>query len=169
MANVLVVDDEAAISQLLECYLGACGYDVTASRSSLGSLGWLDSASFDVVVLDVALNGAMNGIEVCRAVKSDYRMTSTAVLIISALPDIKSQALAAGADAFISKPFRLDNLRELVDALAKEGPKNLPAQSGSTVKAAIESYLFNPVRGTDIGLHSIGSPGFSDPPSHLVH
>ena len=44
MANILVVDDEAAMSTLLESYLSACGHQVTAARSALGSLGWLDAA-----------------------------------------------------------------------------------------------------------------------------
>ena len=86
MAKVLVVDDEAAISQLLECYLTACGHKVTKSRSSLGSLGWLDAAVFDVVVLDVVMAGPIDGIEVCRTLKSDSRTAGTAVLVISALP-----------------------------------------------------------------------------------
>jgi DNA-binding response OmpR family regulator len=143
MAKILVVDDEAAISQLLECYLTACGHKVTKSRSSLGSLGWLDAAVFDVVVLDVVMGGPMDGLEVCRTLKSDSRTAGTAVLVISALPYAEEDAYAAGADAFISKPFRLDQIKASVKLLAEAGPTNHPARFGSTVRAAIDAYQAN--------------------------
>ena len=140
MANLLVVDDEAAISTLLESYLTACGHQVTAARSALGSLGWLDAAKFDVVIMDVVMAGPIDGIEVCRTLKSDLKTSGTAVLIISALPQADVAAYAAGADAFMAKPFSLEHLRACVAALAERGPSNTPTRAGATVRAAIDSY-----------------------------
>jgi DNA-binding response OmpR family regulator len=140
MANLLVVDDEASISTLLESYLTACGHQVTAARSALGSLGWLDAARFDVVIMDVVMAGPIDGIEVCRTLKSDLKTSGTAVLIISALPHSDVAAYAAGADAFMAKPFSLEHIRSCVAALAERGPTNTPARAGATVRAAIDSY-----------------------------
>ena len=140
MANLLVVDDEASISTLLESYLTACGHQVTAARSALGSLGWLDSARFDVVIMDVVMAGPIDGIEVCRTLKSDLKMSGTAVLIISAVPHSDVAAYAAGADAFMAKPFSLEHIRSCVAALVERGPTNTPARAGATVRAAIDSY-----------------------------
>ena len=140
MANILVVDDEAAISTLLESYLTACGHQVTAARSALGSLGWLDAARFDVVIMDVVMAGPIDGIDVCRTLKSDLKSAGTAVLIISAVPHSDVAAYAAGADAFMAKPFSLEHIRSCVAALAERGPSNVPARAGSTVRAAIDSY-----------------------------
>ena len=140
MANLLVVDDEASISTLLESYLTACGHQVTAARSALGSLGWLDAARFDVVIMDVVMAGPIDGIEVCRTLKSDVKTSGTAVLIISAVPHSDVAAYAAGADAFMAKPFSLEHIRSCVAALAERGPTNTPARAGATVRAAIDSY-----------------------------
>ena len=140
MANLLVVDDEASISTLLESYLTACGHQVTAARSALGSLGWLDAAKFDVVIMDVVMAGPIDGIEVCRTLKSDVKTAGTAVLRISAVPHSDVAAYAAGADAFMAKPFSLEHIRSCVAALAERGPCNTPARTGATVRAAIESY-----------------------------
>ena len=140
MANLLVVDDEASISTLLESYLTACGHQVTAARSALGSLGWLDAAKFDVVIMDVVMAGPIDGIEVCRTLKSDLKTSGTAVLIISAVPHSDVAAYAAGADAFMAKPFCLEHIRSCVAALAERGPANTPTRAGATVRAAIDSY-----------------------------
>ena len=140
MANLLVVDDEASISTLLESYLTACGHQVTAARSALGSLGWLDAVKFDVVIMDVVMAGPIDGIEVCRTLKSDLKTSGTAVLIISAVPHSDVAAYAAGADAFMAKPFSLEHIRSCVAALAERGPTNTPTRAGSTVRAAIDSY-----------------------------
>ena len=140
MANLLVVDDEASISTLLESYLTACGHQVTAARSALGSLGWLDAAKFDVVIMDVVMAGPIDGIEVCRTLKSDLKTAGTAVLIISAVPHSDLAAYAAGADAFMAKPFSLEHIRSCVAALAERGPSNTPTRAGATVRAAIDSY-----------------------------
>ena len=129
MANILVVDDEAAISTLLESYLTACGHQVTAARSALGSLGWLDAARFDVVIMDVVMAGPIDGIDVCRTLKSDLKSAGTAVLIISAVPHSDVAAYAAGADAFMAKPFSLEHIRSCVAALA---PRFAPAISPSS-------------------------------------
>jgi CheY-like chemotaxis protein len=140
MANVLVVDDEAAIAQLLEGYLAACGHSVVSARSSLGSLGWLDKEPFDVVVLDIVMEGRMNGLDVCRILKSDPRTAGTAVLVISALEYLGGDALAAGADAFLSKPFGLETIRDAIVDLARTGPTNYPLCAGASVREAIGSY-----------------------------
>jgi CheY-like chemotaxis protein len=143
MANVLVVDDEVAISRLLEAYLGACGHSVTSARSAVGSLGWLDLASFDVVVLDVVMPGPLNGLDVCRVLKSDSHTSKTRVLVISAVPDLEAQAYSVGADAFIPKPFNLDDISSCIGKLAGRKVADLQRTTGSLVRQAIDSYTKN--------------------------
>jgi DNA-binding response OmpR family regulator len=84
--------------------------------------------------------GPIDGIEVCRTLKSDVKTSGTAVLIISAVPHSDVAAYAAGADAFMAKPFSLEHIRSCVAALAERGPTNTPARAGATVRAAIDSY-----------------------------
>jgi DNA-binding response OmpR family regulator len=139
MARVLVVDDETAISLLLEYYLGSVGHAVTSARSPLGSLSWLDMEEFDVVVMDVMMPGPMNGLDVCRVLKEDPRTSGTRVLIISGVPDVESRAVAAGADAFLQKPFHLDEIGKFVDTLAEVKPRAGATCPGS-LERAIQAY-----------------------------
>ena len=139
MAKILVVDDETAISLLLEYYLGSVGHAVTSARSPLGSLSWLDMEQFDVVVMDVMMPGPMNGLDVCRVLKEDPKTSGTRVLIISGVPDMESRAVAAGADAFLPKPFHLDEIGKYVDLLAEVKARVSPHCPGS-LQRAIQTY-----------------------------
>lgn len=139
MAKILVVDDETAISLLLEYYLGSVGHAVTSARSPLGSLSWLDMEQFDVVVMDVMMPGPMNGLDVCRVLKTDPRTAGTRVLIISGVPDMESRAIAAGADAFLAKPFHLDEIGKFVSTLASVKTRDHATVPGS-LRHAIVTY-----------------------------
>ena len=114
------------ISSLLNNYLASLGHSITLARSALGSLGWLDREAFDIVVIDVMMPGAMNGLDVCRVLKDDPDTAGTRVLVISGVPDMESQAHNAGADAFLAKPFDLQQIRTCVDSLAKLGRSKVP-------------------------------------------
>ena len=139
MASVLIVDDEALIPPLLNDYLGRFGFDVKVARSSLGALGWLDVDFFDVIVLDVMMAGPMDGLDVCRRIRSDRRTSAARVLIISGVPDMEQRALEAGADAFLPKPFDLVDILALVSKLAKEKRPEV-VKPGMNVRDAIEVY-----------------------------
>jgi CheY-like chemotaxis protein len=119
MANVLVVDDETPIALLLESYLTSMGHSVTSARSSVGGIGWLDLESFDVVVLDVMMPGELDGLDVCTMIKRNPRTSETRVLIISGVPEMDGKARAAGADAFLPKPFSLEEIKTYVAFLAQ--------------------------------------------------
>lgn len=104
--RVLVVDDEESIVGLLTTILGVYGYTPVASRSARDALELLGRESFDAVLLDIAM-ADMDGYQVCRRIKGDPRWRNLPVVMISALSleQDRKQALAAGADGFILKPF----------------------------------------------------------------
>jgi CheY-like chemotaxis protein len=86
MANILIVDDEALIPPMLSDYLSRFGHTVRVARSSLGALGWLDLETFDVAVLDVMMPGPMDGLDVCRMMRSDPQTGRVRILMISGSP-----------------------------------------------------------------------------------
>lgn len=139
MAKILVVDDETAIALLLEYYLDSGGHSVTAARSALGSMCWLDSERFDVVLLDVMMPGPLNGLDVCRILKSDPRTSGTRVLIVSGVPNMEDPARRAGADGFLAKPFKLDEIASCVEKLAAQQDARC-LSSGVTIRNAIDQY-----------------------------
>jgi DNA-binding response OmpR family regulator len=139
MARILVVDEEFEDSPLLERYLGGA-HKVTSARSALGALAWLDRQEFDFVVIDVMRRGLIKALALCRVLKSDPKTSGTQVMIISGVPDLKSKADAAGADAFIVKPFKLDEIELCIETLAQRGRGCQPVLYGMTVHDAVKAY-----------------------------
>jgi DNA-binding response OmpR family regulator len=140
LAKILVADDETPIALLLENFLSSQGHQVVSARSSLGALGWLDQEQFDLAIMDVLMPGPLNGLDVCRIAKSDPRSAGTRVLIATGLPGMEDQAMLAGADRFIPKPFLLDELNLEVVLLLKRTPCGPGSIEAGSLRGAIETY-----------------------------
>lgn len=114
--RVLVVDDEARMRDLLALHLERF-FDVEKAASGDEALQMLESAPFDVVVLDVLMPG-MDGWEVCRRIRQGHQVP---VLMLTALSDVedKLEAFGAGADDYLTKPFEPRELVARVEALAR--------------------------------------------------
>lgn len=108
--KVLVVDDDIAILGLLKKYLKDVGYAVECAESGEDALALISGEPYDLVITDYVMSG-MNGIELTMKIK-DLNL-SLPVIAISG-KDIKREFFNAGADAFISKPFVLDDLKKIV-------------------------------------------------------
>ena len=119
-ATLLVVEDDAAIRQVLSELLGRFGYHVVAAESAEKALDFLEVVAPDLILTDVHL-GAMSGIELCARVKADPRYEFTPVVVLTAVSDLAARVagLAAGADDFFSKPVDFAELRTRVAALLK--------------------------------------------------
>ncbi|MHC0429198.1 response regulator [Streptomyces sp. O3] len=108
MTRVLVVDDEPQIVRALEINLKARQYEVDAASDGAGALRLAAARRPDVVVLDLGLPD-MDGVDVIRGLRLSTRVP---VLVLSARhsSDEKVQALDAGADDYVTKPFGMDEL-----------------------------------------------------------
>jgi two-component system, OmpR family, KDP operon response regulator KdpE len=117
MAKVLVVDDDPALRQALRGALGRVGFDVVVAPDARGGIDLLSTAGPDVVVLDLGLPDA-HGLDVVRRFRS---LSSVPVLILSGSTDEsrKVQALEAGADDYLDKPFGIDELGARLRALLR--------------------------------------------------
>ena len=106
--RVLVVDDEPQLVRGLGIVLRSAGYVVKSARTALDALALVGEHPPDVLVLDLALPDR-GGAEVCREVR---RCSKLPILILSGLGDEreKARALDAGADDFLAKPFRVEEL-----------------------------------------------------------
>ena len=106
-ANILIVDDQAANVQLLEQMLYDDGYVHIASTSDPYAVCELHKKNrYDLILLDLLMPG-MDGFQVMEALKETETDGYLPVLVITAQPDHKLRALAAGAKDFVSKPFDL--------------------------------------------------------------
>ncbi len=107
---VLVVEDEAAIADLIRMYLAQAGYGVHVERDGEGALTAVQTRKPVAVILDVGLPG-IDGIEVCRRLRASHDWTP--VLFVTARDDEVDRivGLELGADDYVTKPF---SPRELV-------------------------------------------------------
>ncbi|CAM5365506.1 response regulator [Streptomyces pilosus] len=128
MTRVLVVDDDPAIVRALVINLKARSYEVDSAHDGAGALRVAAAHHPDVVVLDLGLPD-MDGVEVIRQLRGWSRVP---VLVLSArhASDEKVQALDAGADDYVTKPFGMDELLARLRAAVRRAE---PADGGDAV------------------------------------
>jgi two-component system, OmpR family, KDP operon response regulator KdpE len=112
-ASVLVVDDEPALRKTLRASLSASGFSVSEARNGEEALGAVQQHLFDLVLLDINMPGA-NGIDACRRIRTVAPQIGIIMITVRDSENDKVHALEAGADDYVTKPFRL---RELVARL----------------------------------------------------
>jgi DNA-binding response OmpR family regulator len=110
--RVLIVDDEAVLRELVCLHLGLSGYDCVAVADGQDALELARTELFALIVLDLSMPG-LDGISVCRAVRSDATNSETPILILTARREEADKVLGfeCGADDYLTKPF---SVRELV-------------------------------------------------------
>jgi DNA-binding response OmpR family regulator len=152
VTDVLLAEDDEAIAAPLSRALGREGYTVTVERTGPDALARALGGSFDLLILDLGLPG-MDGLEVCRQIRAST--AELAVLMLTARTDEVDfvVGLDAGADDYVSKPFRLAELMARVRALLRRrGPtaEDTPIEVGGLrLEPAARRVLLD---GTEISL-----------------
>ena len=132
--TVLVIEDEPDIRELIEFNLKKYDYNVLLANN--GEKGLKDARSFepDLILLDLMLPG-IQGIDVCRVIKSDENIKNTPIIILSALGQEEDivKGLDAGADDYVSKPFSLDILNARIKSVLRRYIKNDYGDANKTI------------------------------------
>jgi two-component system KDP operon response regulator KdpE len=118
--RILVVDDEPQIRRVMRMTLTGEGYEIEDARSGEEALEKLRAARYDLALLDWNLPG-MGGLETCRQIRSASDIAIIMLTIRNAEQD-KVQALDAGADDFITKPFGMPELLARIRAALRRLP-----------------------------------------------
>ncbi|HEX5630831.1 MAG TPA: response regulator [Acidimicrobiia bacterium] len=113
--RVLVVEDSAVIQRLITVCLRPAGVEVDARGDGPSGLEAALTTGPDLMILDVGLP-RMDGWEVLERIRNDERTRSMKVLVLTAhaQEETRERADRGGADAFLTKPFRPDDLRSVV-------------------------------------------------------
>ena len=112
---VLLVEDDAAVRSTLAAILQDEGCEISIAPNGFDALVALEQHEPDIIVLDWMMP-VVDGENFLQALRSEYRR-STPVLVISAGRVNEETALAAGADAYLRKPFDIDELMRVLHEL----------------------------------------------------
>ena len=121
MINILIVEDDAAISNLIYMNLTAEGYQCTCASDGREGANRIEQNVYDLVLLDIMLP-VINGYELLEYIKP----TGTPVIFLTAKGDLKDRVkgLKLGADDYVVKPFQIGELLARVEAVLRRTRKN---------------------------------------------
>lgn len=153
-AKLLLVEDDPALSELLEYRFANEGYDVRTTADGDEALLMASEETPDLVILDWMIEGT-SGIEVCRRLRRDKETAHVPIIMLTAreTEDDRVRGLDTGADDYLTKPF---SPRELLARVAAVMRRIRPVLAGETI--AVGDIVLDPVahkvtrRGQDVQL-----------------
>jgi len=119
--RILVVDDEPQIRRIMRTTLSGAGYEVDDCKTGEESLIKLRDFRPELILLDINMPG-MGGLAACRAIRDEDRAVAIIMLTIHNSEAAKVDALDAGADDFVSKPFSTPELLARIRAVLRRVP-----------------------------------------------
>lgn len=144
--SILIIDDDRSGRVLLGSLLAREPYRLEYAEDGPAGLEKARQLEPDLILLDVVMPG-MDGFEVCREIRKDARLAEVPVLMLTALEDQESRLLGieAGADDFITKPYRAPELRARVQTVVRLNRYRRlrveRARLGWVLEQAEEAYL----------------------------
>ncbi len=152
--RILIVDDEAQIIRVLSMACTAQGYRVKSASDGESALNVLKSWPADLVITDLSMPN-MDGVELCRAIR-DRSNVPILVLSVRNQEKIKVEALDAGADDYVTKPFQIGELLARIRAALRR--VKTAKKEDKTAEVTIGDFRIDPrsrqvfVRGTEVHL-----------------
>jgi two-component system KDP operon response regulator KdpE len=135
--KVLIVDDEPAMRRALRASLVASGYLVDEAKDGDEALAVVRRQPVDLILLDVQMPG-LGGLEACRRIRPLAPDSGIVMITVSDAVDQKIQALEAGADDYVTKPFLLRELLARLRALLRRTGVRQPAGDAVFRAGALE-------------------------------
>jgi two-component system, OmpR family, KDP operon response regulator KdpE len=126
-SRILMVDDEPQIRRALRSTLAALGFVVADAESGEAALEMVRDEKFDLILLDINMPG-LSGLETCRAIRARSNVGILMVTVRDRAED-KIEALDAGADGYVTKPFDVNELLARIRAALRRAPASALAES----------------------------------------
>jgi two-component system KDP operon response regulator KdpE len=125
--SILVVDDEPLLRKVIRASLASGGYTVEEVGTGSDAVGLLQRRTFDLVLLDINMPG-LNGVEACRKIRSIAPHTGIIMVTVRDAEEDKVRALEAGADDYVTKPFRFRELVARIGAVLRRTRRHSMAE-----------------------------------------
>jgi two-component system, OmpR family, KDP operon response regulator KdpE len=135
-SRILVVDDEPQLRRAMRTTLSALGFVVADAESGEAALELLRTERFDLILLDINMPG-VSGLETCRAIRARSNV-SILMLTVRDRAEDKIQALDAGADGYVTKPFDVNELLARIRATLRRAPASSLGESRTLHMDGIE-------------------------------
>jgi CheY-like chemotaxis protein len=117
-ATILICEDEPSLRELVKASLES-GYDFVEAEDGVRSLELAREFEPDLVILDVMMP-RLDGLAVLRELRADERLAGSRVIILTAQPMTRQDAMDLGADRVLDKPFAPDDLATAVEEVLAE-------------------------------------------------
>ena len=143
MASILVVEDDADISDLIAHYLQRAGHEVMRLTSGTQVMAQLRTAPADLVILDLNLPG-MDGLLVCQAMRGEAATAAIPIIVLTARGDEADRVtgLEVGADDYVTKPFSPKELVARVAArLRRHGASHTPVVVYGPISIDVDRHI----------------------------
>ena len=121
MPKIMVVDDDEDFTTLYKQYLRRAGFDAVAENESSKVMERVHATEPDLILLDLMMPEP-DGFQLCRMLRADPKFQRTPIIIVTALTDEDSKivAIGAGANAYLTKPFHIDELKLRINLLLEQ-------------------------------------------------
>ncbi|MAS92792.1 MAG: DNA-binding response regulator [Verrucomicrobiales bacterium] len=136
MAKILVIDDEAAILNLMAKSCRQQGHDVTAVQTGKDGLQALDATHPDLMIVDLLI-GDMNGLDIIRHCSENYPDIQVIMVTGNGSVETAVQAMRLGAFDYLTKPFELADLQRTVELALQQKGKPKPSETDGFETASI--------------------------------
>jgi len=114
--NILVVDDSHELAHVIAEFLGMYGYHVYTADDGYDALEFIKKQDMDIVVSDIHMP-RMDGFRLLAEIKNRYPTLPTILITGFSVSEARKMAFEKGADAFVAKPFRLNDLKNVIDSV----------------------------------------------------
>lgn len=119
--EILIVDDSQDLTHVIADFLSMHGYQVHTAHDGYDALECMNNQSIGIVVSDIHMP-RMDGFTLMGEIRTRYPQVPIVLITGFSVSEAKKMAFERGANAFVAKPFKLKDLKNVIESVTKEAP-----------------------------------------------